>query len=282
MSVKKYSEILKKAKACQTNVKKEQKLGMSDRWSYYFAKALISPRKDIKAISLTEAPKPKGTSISNQIDKSGYLGVCKRYVAYIEDEDNKKNTLPNYVTYKSYKITPKLLTEILSRILVWYDNHSNTLPEYVNANSKVFTKPSETGNVVFDYFVNKTKYTPKCLDDVCEYVRKYFKYQFYFDDVKSNKQVIDSKSGNCTDLLQFLCNMAVALGYEFKVIHTQCKVSGTGHVYGMFRRKGTSNWFVRDIACIADESRFCIWCEVPNKGNKLAENPSWFMQNINR
>ena len=76
--------------------------------------------------------------------------------------------------------------------------------------------------------------------------------------------------------------MAKALGYEWKVIHTQCKVSKTGHVYGMFRKKGSSNWFIRDIACIADESDYCVWCQVPDKVYKLAENPSWFLENLNR
>ena len=81
-----------------------------------------------------------------------------------------------------------------------------------------------------------------------------------------------------------LINIAEELDYEWKVIHTQCRQSGTGHVYGMFRKPNVNNgeWFIRDISCIADESRYCVWCEVPDGGYKLAENPSWFLENLRR
>ena len=42
-----YNTILGKAKTCQSNVKKEYKLGITSRWSYYFAKAILTPKKDI-------------------------------------------------------------------------------------------------------------------------------------------------------------------------------------------------------------------------------------------
>jgi hypothetical protein len=155
------------------------------------------------------------------------------------------------------------------------------MPNYVSITSKAFTKPVETGNTVYDYWVKKTGTKPKYIDDVCDYILKHFNYEFYFDDHKSNKEVIDTKAGNCTDLSQMLSNMAEALGYEWKCIHTQCRQSGTGHVYLKLRKGG--NWFTRDVACIADESRYCVWCDIDNaKGYKLAENPSWWMANRNR
>ena len=77
-----------------------------------------------------------------------------------------------------------------------------------------------------------------------------------------------------------LINMAEALGYEWKVYHVRCNQSGTGHVYGMFKRDG--DWFIRDIACIADESRYCVWCEAGNGGSLIATNPSWFLSNLRR
>jgi len=156
---------------------------------------------------------------------------------------------------------------------------ADSFPQPVNISSKVFVKPTESKGEIYNYFVKKTGITPKQLDDVCNWVKNKVTYQFYYDDQKTNKQVIDSKAGNCTDLLQFLTVMADALNYEWKVIHTQCRQSGVGHVYGQFKKKGTSEWFTRDIACIADESRYCVWCEVPNGGNQLAINPAWFLAN---
>ena len=271
-----YKTIVKNAKAIKKNVETQYKLGATAKWSYYFAKAILKPKKDIKKFAFNNASNPNGTPISRQIVKKDYLNMAKRLVDYVE----KKRALPNFITYQtSFKVSVPLYTYALARILVYYDAHGQ-MPNYVNVNSKAFTKPTETGNTVYDYWVKKTGTKPKQIDDVCDYILKHFKYEFYFDDHKSNKQVIDTKAGNCTDLTQMLSNMADALGYEWKCIHTQCRQSGTGHVYLKLRKGG--NWFVRDVACIADESRYCIWCEVPNKGSLLAENPSWWMSNRNR
>ena len=83
----------------------------------------------------------------------------------------------------------------------------------------------------------------------------------------------------CT-LKQFLITRAEALGYKWEVYHVKCNKSGTGHVYGRFKKSG--DWFVRDIACIADESRYCVWCEAGNGGTLIAKNPVWFLQNLRR
>jgi hypothetical protein len=277
MSELKYTKIISQAKLCQNNVKKKYKNGMNSKWSYYFAKSILNPKKNITKISFENAPNPNGTHISNQIEKNDFIDICKRLTLYVE----KNKVLPNFVEHKGYLLQPYLLTEILSRILVWYDKYGN-LPNNVNANSKVFTKPVETGNTVFDYACKKFNRKFTSLDDILEYVAKYFTYEFYFDDEKSNKEVTDTKAGNCTDLLQWLFNMAKALGYECKCVHVSCRVSGTGHVWGKFRHaKNTGGeWINRDIACCADNGSIrCVWCE---DGYLNAYNPSWFFENLNR
>ena len=256
---------------------KKYKTGISSNWSYYFAKAILTPKKDIKKISFKDASKPRGDHISRQLSKSEYIGICKTLTAYVE----KHKQMPNTTSYKKYNLHQHLLTEFLSRILVYYDKH-NAMPKTANINSKCFTKPTEYSNEVYDYFVKKTGKKPKTLDEVLSYVANYFKYEYYYDDKKSNKQVMDSKAGNCTDLLQWLINMVKALGYEAKCIHVQCKSSGGGHVFGKFKhKKHTENsWVIRDIACVASNGNIkCVWC---SDGYKLGENPSWFMENLNR
>ena len=272
----KYDTIVSNAKKCKTSVDKNYKLGVTSLWSYYFAKAILYPNKDIKKLSFKQASKPSGTIISRQISKSNYTDMAKRLVKYVETHKQ----LPNYINHGKFKIRTRLYTYMFAKILVYYNTHKQ-MPNYVSITSKAFTKPVETGNRVYDYWVKKTGTKPKYIDDVCDYILKHFNYEFYFDDHKSNKEVIDTKAGNCTDLSQMLSNMAEALGYEWKCIHTQCRQSGTGHVYLKLRKGG--NWFTRDIACIVDESRYCVWCDVDNaKGYKLAENPSWWMANRNR
>ena len=276
MTVHTYKEILGKAKTCQNNVKKNYKLGIDYKWSYYIAKAILKPKTDIKKGTFKDCKNPSGTHISRQISKADYLDIAKRYVAYVE----KHKTFPNFATFKSYNIRPRLLTIFFANILVSYDKNGK-LPSEININSKCFTKPSETGNEVYDYFVKKTGKKLKTLDDILEYVCNYCHYQGYYDDQKSNKQVTDTKSGNCVDLLQWLMNMTKPLGYESKCIHVECRSSGTGHVFGKFKHKTNTGgkWITRDPAAVCQNDIHNVWCE---DGYLLAENPSWFMENLNR
>lgn len=277
MSKYSYKKIVKKAKLSKENVKKEYKLGISTKWSYYFAKAILTPNKDVQKISFSKADNPKQSKMSRQVSKQGYLDICKTLVQYVEK--NKK--LPNYVSYKGFKLKPRHLTEFLGRILVYYYKH-NSYPNEANFNYKVFVKPIETGNEVYDYACNKYGKQFKTIDELLTFVKSNFTYLYYFDDHKSNKQVTDSKSGNCTDLLQWLINMAEAMGYEYKCIHVKCRTSQTGHVFGKFKHsKHTGRkWITRDIACVSNGGSItCVWCE---NGYVQAENPSWFNENLRR
>ena len=271
-----YETIVDKAKNIKTNVEKNYKIGESTGWTYYICKEVIQRTKTVPKITFSGAGQSQGNDLSRQINQEHYLDMAKRLVKFVENN----HKLPNYISYGKYKVRVSDYTYMFARILAYYDNKKK-LPAYVNVNSKAFTKPTESSNEVFNYWVKKFGFTPKCIDDVCDYILKHFNYEFYFDDHKSNKQVIDSKAGNCTDLSQMLSNMAEALGYEWRCIHTKCRQSGTGHVYLKLRKGG--EWFTRDVACIADESRYCVWCDVDNGGgNIISENPDWWKQNRNR
>lgn len=270
-----YKTIVKNAKTIKSNVEKQYKLGATAKWSYYFAKCILTPKKDIKKVTFNNASKPTGTHLSRQIDKKDYIKICERLIDYVE----RRRGLPNFITYKSFKIRTRLYTYMMAKILVYYDAHGQ-LPNYVDVNSKAFYKPTETGNTVYDYFYQKTGKKFTTIDDFLSYIKAHYSYEYYFDDRKSNKQVIDSKAGNCTDLLQMMCNYVEAMGYEWKCIHVKCRVSGTGHVFGKFRKPNKTDWFIRDIASVADGgSIISVWCR---DGTILAENPSWFMANLHR
>lgn len=274
MSEYTYKTIVNKAKTIKKTVETEyKKTGAS--WVYYIAKAILT-KKNVVKLTIASADNSTGDNFSRQITKTQYTDMAKRLVKFVETN----HKLPNYITVNNKNMRVSDYTYMFSRILVYYDTNGK-LPAYANVNSKAFTKPTETGNAVFDYWVKKFGFKPTCIDDVCDYIIKHFKYEFYFDDKKSNKQVIDSQAGNCTDLSQMAVNMGIAMDYDWEIIHTSCKQSGTGHVYPRFRKKG-GNWFTRDVACMADESRYCIWCEVPNGGNLIAKNPSWWKQNMSR
>lgn len=274
-----YKEVVAKAKEIQENIKTKYKTDVHNKWGYYCAKALLNPKKPVKKMDIASAPKPSGNYLSRQIKKASIEDIAEHIVEFAE----KNKRMGNYVSYGKYNIRVRDYINMMSYCLIFQSNKGR-LPNYYDINSKAFTKPTEDKNTVFKKWVNKFKFTPQYIDDVCDYILEHFNYLFYYDDQKSNAEVIDTKSGNCTDLLQMLINMAEAMGYEWKVIHTECKQSKVGHVYGMFRRKDVNQgeFFVRDIACIADESRYCVWCEVPDAGNQLAVNPNWFLQNLHR
>lgn len=276
-----YSQIIKKAKECQSNVKKDHKTGMTSKWAYYFAKAIVKPKKDIKKISLDDAPSPNGTHISRQISKADYLAISRDLVNFVE----KNKRMPNYVSYKTYKLTPHLLTEFLSRILVFYSDNGR-LPSQANINSKVFTKPTETKNEVYNYFVKVFGAFDNTVDGFLSKIRDKG-YSYYYDDRYSNKECIDRlKKGqgiNCTDSCQMGYNIIkqlIALGKYKKVecLHVDCQ-SG-GHVK-LRITKNNGERFIRDIACVISDnnkSLSCVWCTNSPK----AVDPSWFMENLNR
>ena len=275
--MKKYKDILGKAKQITTNVEKKQKLGVSSKWSYYIAKAVVNNKKDVKSIEFDKAPKPKGTHISRQLTKSNYLDLAKQLIKFVEHHKR----LPNYLVIDGTKIRTRLYTLMFAKILISYEKNGK-LPNTVNVNSKAFTKPTETGNIVYDTFVKTYGYAPKTLDEILTFVKKYFKYLYYYDDKKSNKEVTISKSGNCTDLLQWLFNMVKALGYETRCIHVKCKLSGSGHVRGQFKHSKHTNgkWIDRDPASVADGGSInSLWCK---DGTVIAVNPQWFLSNLNR
>ena len=264
-----YKNTVSKAKTVKNNVETKYEIGISASWSYYFAQAILKPKKNVKKITIAKAEKSTGNGFSRQIYQDAYKDMAERLIKYV----NAHGQMPNNIKVYNKLMRVSDYTYMFARILVYLDKNGK-LPNYAEVNSKAFTKPTEYPNKVYGLFVKYTGLKPKMLDDVCDWARDKVTYQFYYDDQKSNEQVIKDKAGNCTDLLQVLCNMANAMDYDWEVIHTQCKQSGVGHVYGRFKKKGTNNWFVRDIACIADESRYCVWCEVPNGGNLQAKNPS--------
>lgn len=277
MSVYTYNGLVKKAEECYKNVNTKYKLDMTDKWSYYFAKAILNPKKDIKRIDFKDNTAPKQDKISRQASKKEYLHLAEKLVKFVEE----KHRLPDWVNYGNFKLSPRLLTYTFSKVLIKYNKNGKLQSEVTLAN-KVFTKPTETGNIVYDYACKKYGKKFKTLDEILNYVISHFKYQYYYDDHKSNKEVTDSKSGNCTDLLQWLINMATALGYDAKCIHVKCRSSGGGHVFGKFRHKKHTNnkWIVRDIAAIASSKDLHhVWC---SDGILQAENPSWFMMNLHR
>ena len=281
MSKYTYNEIVQQARKCYRNVKNDYRLSMSYKWGYYFAKALLNPQKDITRIRITEATKPTGTHISRQINKNDYLDCCKRLTEYIE----KTHQYPNYVSYKEYKIKPTLLCYVLAKGVIYLHRdkkHRKTL----NINSKIFTKPVETKNEVYNYFVDVFGTFDNTIDGALKKIAGHG-YGYYYDDVYSNKEAINrmkkGKGVNCTDSCQVFYNIMeqlIALKKYKKVecLHVKC-TGGDGHV----RLRITLNdgsYIYRDPAAVLSNGNITSnWC---SNGTLIAVNPNWWLANLNK
>ena len=281
MSNYNYNVIVDNAKKCKSSVEKNYKLGVTSLWSYYFAKSILNPKKDIMKLSFKEASKPTGTYISRQISKSDYTDMAKRLVNYVE----KNKQLPNYITYKNYKVKTRLYTYMFAKIVVYYYEHK-ALPGYVNVNSKSFSKPTETTNEVYNYFVDVFGKFNNTIDGALSKIAGKG-YGYYYDDVYTNKESINrmknGKGVNCTDSCQVFYNILlqlINLGKYRKVecLHVKCQ-GGDGHV----RLRITLNdgsYIYRDPAAVLDSGNITHnWC---SNGTLLSVNPSWFLSNLNR
>lgn len=136
-----YQTIIKKAKDLKKGVEKNKKLEVVPRWSYYFAKYILTPNKSIKKnpnmhTTKGNAIKPRGDVIKAKIYKADYIDCCKRLVAYVE----KYNRLPSFITWKGKRIRVRTYAYNLAKIVVYYVNHNNTYPAYNTINTDIWKK----------------------------------------------------------------------------------------------------------------------------------------------
>lgn len=204
--------------------------------------------------------------------------MAERLIRYVEQH----NQLPNYITdNKGKKMKVSDYVYMFSRILIYYDKN-NKLPAYANVNSKAFTKPTESTDTVYDYFV-KVFGKVSCIDDAMEKIAGRG-YGYYYDDVYSNRQSIDrikNRQGvNCTDATQMMKHVADATRKYKKVdcVHVKCR-GGDGHVYLKITNKDNSVFYRDPAACLDSGGVTHIWC---SNGTILAINPSWWTANLNR
>ena len=276
-----YSEIVQKANNIKKGVPKEYKLVENPQWVYWICRAILTPKKNIPKFKVNNAPKPSGDNLSRQIIEKGYKDMASRLIKFVDT--NK--TLPNYIVINGKKMKMQDYVYMFSRILVYYFNNG-TYPRYAEVNSKAFTKPTETVNEVYDYFVKIFGKFDNTIDGALKKIAGKG-YGYYYDDKYSNKEAIDrmktGKGVNCTDSCQVFYNILLQLiefGKYKKVecLHIKCR-GGDGHV----RLRITMNdgaYIYRDPAAVLNGNGITSnWC---SNGTLLAVNTSWFMNNLKR
>ena len=159
-----YNTIVSKAESIKENAEKHQKKP-SQTWLYYIGKSILNPKKNIKKISISNAENSRGNDFSRQIKKSDYMDMAERFTKYVE----KNHKIPNYIGIGSKKMRVSDYAYMFSNVLVYYDEHGK-FPSEVDVNSKVYVKPTETKSTVLNLWINTFKFTPKYLDDICDYI----------------------------------------------------------------------------------------------------------------
>ena len=138
MGVRTWKQIKSQAKQCKNNVEKKYTIGMVEQWGYYFAKAIITPSKDIKRKKdLGTSPKPKGSYIKTRIYKNDYIKLAKDLVWFCE----KKGRMRNYLDYKNQRIRCRLYVYMFAKIITYYSIHKE-FPNYVDINYRAFYPPA--------------------------------------------------------------------------------------------------------------------------------------------
>jgi len=281
MSKYSYMEIVKQATLCYNNTKKEHRNGISSKWAYYISKAILKPNYDVGKIKLQNADNPTGNYISRGVQKKDYLEIIERYIKYVE----KHHRIPNYVTIDKIKVKPRLYTAFVSYILYKY-HRDKKLPAKQNINSKIYKKPVETTNEVYNYFIDVFGSFGNTIDGALSKIAGHG-YGYYYDDIYTNHEAINrmknGKGVNCTDSCQVFYNIMqqlIALKKYKKVecLHVKCQ-GGDGHVrLRITLNDGTKIY--RDPAAVLDSGNVTHnWCM---NGTIIAIDPNWFMANLNR
>ena len=99
-----FAEAVKSARLCKKSVENNQTLKVNPKWGYYYAQAILNPRKNITSISFEKPPKSHGDYISTQIKKADYIDCAKRIVAFTK----KNKVMPNFVKWNNKKIFKEL------------------------------------------------------------------------------------------------------------------------------------------------------------------------------
>ena len=234
-----YSKILSMATTCYNNVKKNQKNGISSKWGYYIGKSILNPKKNVKKISIDDAPSPiKGVRIDKTVKKSQYIDIIENYVGFIEHH----HRLPNFVTVLGVKVDPHLFTAFVSFILY------KKLPASQGIKSSIYDKPSK-GGAVCKKLASVSHVTINNYKDVYKAMMK-FSYEYYNNDIKPRAKTFNDKAGNCVDLNQIAYYALKELGYTVQIVRGTVKCDQTyGHVWCRIKING--KWVNFDASAAA-------------------------------
>ena len=136
-----YDEIVKIAKKQILNVKNENQLAHSYKWSYYFACALINPRKNVKSIKIGKASKPSGTKFKKDVPIDFMIKWSKALIRYVK----ANGKMPSCAVWRNINISPQAYCYILAYCVV-YQFKTGKLPKSVTMDTEWFKTKVKHGH----------------------------------------------------------------------------------------------------------------------------------------
>lgn len=271
--IKNYVE---KNKKLPSNVKAKDLTFTLPQATYLMSRFVYKPVNDVPFNKGGGAKAPTGVRMNKELTKAEYQDMARRVYQYIDKNGYSPNNVWDNVRNR---VSIILFTYCLAKIIVFYA-HYKELPNTCLCNTADFEKGTTSADEVYNYFI-KVFGKVNSIDEALAKIQGRG-YDFYYDDMYSNRQTIDRlKNGfgvNCTDVHHMLYHIGKALGYKVRAVHVWCITSNVGHVRLDFN-KG-DGWFSRDGASVIDGGSITsIWC---SNGTVLAYDPDWFFANINR
>lgn len=141
MSVHKYKTIMTRATQIKEEVLKYYEIKHNKAWSYFHAKSILNPKKDLNKIPIKQAKsEDTGDKFNRRITKNQFTNMAERFTAYVE----KNHQLPVYITVtpSNRKMCVNDYTFMFARINVFYQKYGE-LPNSIEVNSKYFSKPKK-------------------------------------------------------------------------------------------------------------------------------------------
>ena len=136
-----YNKIIEIAKKQKKNVEKNNELAHSNKWTYYFAYAILKPKTNVKSIKYNESKTPSGDKFNKKIPFSFLQKWGKALIKYVQK--NKK--MPSYAVYNGLKIHPDVYCYMYARALVYY-NEKGKFPKDVHVDTSLFNKKKKYGH----------------------------------------------------------------------------------------------------------------------------------------
>lgn len=144
-----YNKIVEIAKKQLKSVKEENTLAHSYKWAYYFACALINPRKNVKSIKFGKATKPTGHNFKKKVPMNFISKWGKALVTYVK----QNGKMPSCAVWGNINISPQTYCYLYAKALIYYDTIGK-YPDSIYVDTSLFKKQCKSPYVSQPHFLN--------------------------------------------------------------------------------------------------------------------------------